>query len=137
MTIEDRSAPEPSAGEVLVRMETSGLCHTDIHAGHGDWPVKPTLPFVTGHEGVGIVDGWALVSRLRRWASALLFLGLVGHVASANVHQEGWETLCPHHINTGLRPRRGLRRADGRLRHVVLVPHGIDPSPPRRSHAPA
>src|SRR6202049_1735377 len=48
--------PEPGAGEVLVRIETSGLCHTDIHAAHGDWPVKPTPPFIPGHEGVGIVE---------------------------------------------------------------------------------
>jgi propanol-preferring alcohol dehydrogenase len=31
------------------------LCHTDIHAAHGDWPVKPPLPLIPGHEGVGKV----------------------------------------------------------------------------------
>jgi alcohol dehydrogenase, propanol-preferring len=40
---------------VVIRVEASGLCHTDIHAAQGDWPVKPTVPFVPGHEGVGIV----------------------------------------------------------------------------------
>jgi alcohol dehydrogenase, propanol-preferring len=53
--IEDRPIPEPGPGQVVIRMEASGLCHTDIHAAHGDWPVKPTPPFVPGHEGVGIV----------------------------------------------------------------------------------
>lgn len=48
--------PEPAAGQVLVRMEACGLCHTDIHAAHGDWPVKPTLPRTPGHEGIGIVE---------------------------------------------------------------------------------
>ncbi|HTW13900.1 MAG TPA: alcohol dehydrogenase catalytic domain-containing protein [Nocardioides sp.] len=43
-------------GQVLVHIEASHLCHTDIHAAHGDWPVKPTPPFVPGHEGVGIVE---------------------------------------------------------------------------------
>src|SRR5262245_48375424 len=43
------------AGQVRVKVEATGLCHTDIHAAHGDWPVKPTPPFVPGHEGVGIV----------------------------------------------------------------------------------
>src|SRR4029077_7982144 len=42
--------PEPGAGEVLVRIKTSGLGPTDIHAAHGDWPVKPTPPFIPGHE---------------------------------------------------------------------------------------
>ena len=42
--------------QVRVRIEATGLCHTDIHAAHGDWPVKPSAPFVPGHEGVGIVE---------------------------------------------------------------------------------
>ena len=48
-------AAELAAGQVRVRVEATGLCHTDIHAAHGDWPVKPSPPFVPGHEGVGIV----------------------------------------------------------------------------------
>src|SRR5580700_6065394 len=55
LVIEDRPIPEPGPGQITVRMEASGLCHTDIHAAHGDWPVKPTPPFVPGHEGVGTV----------------------------------------------------------------------------------
>jgi propanol-preferring alcohol dehydrogenase len=35
-------------GEVVVRIQTSGRCHTDIHAAHGDWPVKPSPPFIPG-----------------------------------------------------------------------------------------
>jgi alcohol dehydrogenase, propanol-preferring len=46
MELEDRPVPEPGRGQVLVRMEACGLCHTDIHAALGDWPVKPTPPFV-------------------------------------------------------------------------------------------
>src|SRR6187431_773295 len=57
LSIEERPIPEPRPGQVLVRVEACGLCHTDIHAVHGDWPVKPTLPLVPGHEGVGIVEG--------------------------------------------------------------------------------
>ena len=49
-----RAALEP--GQIRVKVEASGLCHTDIHAAHGDWPVKPTPPFIPGHEGVGIVE---------------------------------------------------------------------------------
>ena len=49
-----RLALEP--GQVRVQVEAAGLCHTDIHAAHGDWPVKPSPPFVPGHEGVGLVE---------------------------------------------------------------------------------
>ena len=55
LVIEQRPVPEPGPGQVLVRLEASGLCHTDIDAAQGDWPVKPAPPFVPGHEGVGIV----------------------------------------------------------------------------------
>lgn len=44
LVIEDRPAPEPGPGQVVVQMEASGLCHTDIRAAHGDWPVTPTVP---------------------------------------------------------------------------------------------
>jgi propanol-preferring alcohol dehydrogenase len=48
LVIEERPDPEPGPGQVRIRVEASGLCHTDIHAAHGDWPVKPTPPFVPG-----------------------------------------------------------------------------------------
>jgi propanol-preferring alcohol dehydrogenase len=41
LSVEDVPIPEPGPEQVLVRIETCGLCHTDIHAAHGDWPVKP------------------------------------------------------------------------------------------------
>jgi propanol-preferring alcohol dehydrogenase len=34
--------PSPGAGQILVKTEACGVCHTDLHAAHGDWPVKPT-----------------------------------------------------------------------------------------------
>ncbi|HSM67528.1 MAG TPA: zinc-dependent alcohol dehydrogenase [Ilumatobacteraceae bacterium] len=53
LEIRDVEAGRPGPGQVLVQIEASGLCHTDIHAAHGDWPVKPKLPLIPGHEGVG------------------------------------------------------------------------------------
>ena len=50
------AVPEPGPGELLVRMEASGLCHTDIQPAHGDRPVKPNPPFIPGHEGIGRVE---------------------------------------------------------------------------------
>ena len=55
LVIEDRDVPTPAPGEVLVKVMASGVCHTDIHAADGDWPVRPTLPFIPGHEGAGYV----------------------------------------------------------------------------------
>jgi propanol-preferring alcohol dehydrogenase len=55
LEISELPIPTPGANEILVRTEACGVCHTDCHAVHGDWPIKPNLPFVPGHEGVGTV----------------------------------------------------------------------------------
>jgi alcohol dehydrogenase, propanol-preferring len=55
LTIEEVDVPRPGGREVLVKIEACGVCHTDLHAAEGDWPVKPRLPLIPGHEGVGHV----------------------------------------------------------------------------------
>ncbi|TCD70709.1 alcohol dehydrogenase [Steccherinum ochraceum] len=42
-------------GECLVKLDCTGVCHTDLHAAKNDWPVPAKTPLVGGHEGVGIV----------------------------------------------------------------------------------
>ncbi|MFC7572504.1 alcohol dehydrogenase catalytic domain-containing protein [Klenkia terrae] len=101
LQIQDRPVPEPGSGEVLVRMEASGLCHTDIHAARGDWPVQPSPPFVPGHEGVGIVTalGPGVTSRSLGDRVAIAWLGSAcGHCRSCVA---GWETLCESQTNSG------------------------------------
>lgn len=55
LVIEEVDVPRPGPGEVLIKVVTSGVCHTDLHAADGDWPIKPKLPLVPGHEGAGYV----------------------------------------------------------------------------------
>lgn len=128
LAIENQAIPEPGTGEVRVKIETSGLCHTDIHAAHGDWPVKPKLPLVPGHEGVGIVhalglgvEGVAIGERV-----ALPWLGYACGRCEQCV--KGWETLCPNAQYTGYTIDGGYREysiADARF--VGRVPDGVDP----------
>ena len=47
--------PKPGPDEVLVNIKYSGVCHTDLHAVNGDWPIPTKLPLVGGHEGAGVV----------------------------------------------------------------------------------
>src|SRR5438874_725013 len=98
--IEERPTPTPGVGQVLVKIETSGLCHTDIHAAHGDWPVKPHLPFIPGHEGVGIVEqvgpGVTVVKEGDR--VAIPWLGYACGTCEYCI--SGWETLCEQQLNT-------------------------------------
>ncbi len=128
LIIEDRPTPQPGPGEILVRMETSGLCHTDIHAAHGDWPVKPTLPFVPGHEGVGIVvgHGEGVSSPQLGQRVAIPWLGWACGECEWCI--KGWETLCPHQVNTGYgRDGTYSELVVASAKYVVRVPHGIDP----------
>lgn len=55
LVLRELDIPVPGDGQILVKTEACGVCHTDLHAAHGDWPVKPALPFTPGHEGIGIV----------------------------------------------------------------------------------
>ena len=55
LEIEERPVPRPGPGQILVQVHASGVCHTDLHAARGDWPIRPKLPFVPGHEAVGRV----------------------------------------------------------------------------------
>ena len=125
-----KEVPRPVAGhgQVVVHIEASGLCHTDIHAAHGDWPVKPTVPFIPGHEGVGIVvevgPGVTEVSLGDR--VALPWLGYACGVCEYCV--SGWETLCPEQKNTGYSIDGGFAEyAVAYARYAVKVPAGIDP----------
>ena len=55
LVLRETAIPSPGPGQILVRTEACGVCHTDLHAANGDWPAKPGLPFTPGHEGIGIV----------------------------------------------------------------------------------
>src|ERR1700758_364575 len=128
LVIEDRPVPEPGPGQIRVQVEASGLCHTDIHAANGDWPVKPSPPFVPGHEGVGIVcelgPGVSEVALGDRVAMPWLgyACGTCDHCVS------GWETLCLEQQNMGYSIDGGFGEyAVAYGRYVVAVPDGIDP----------
>jgi alcohol dehydrogenase, propanol-preferring len=101
LTLDDRPIPQPGPGQITIKMEASGLCHTDIHAAHGDWPVKPTPPFVPGHEGVGTVYalGAGVTGLTEGQRVAVPWLG---YACGRCQHcLTGWETLCDQQRNTG------------------------------------
>jgi alcohol dehydrogenase, propanol-preferring len=101
LTIDERPVPRPGTGELLVRVIASGVCHTDLHAANGDWPVRPALPFVPGHEAVGVVAalGKGVVGFREGDAVGVPWLhDACGHCEYC---ETGWETLCDHQHNTG------------------------------------
>jgi propanol-preferring alcohol dehydrogenase len=128
LRIEELPIPEPGFGEIVVKVETSGLCHTDIHAAHGDWPVKPNPPFVPGHEGVGLVarvgpevrgvcEGDRVAVPWLGWAC-----GACEYCAS------GRETLCPNQRMTGYTVDGGYAEyVKANASFVGHVPDDVDP----------
>ncbi len=101
LTIEEMPVPEPGPGEVLVKVVACGVCHTDLHAIDGDWPVKPALPLTPGHEGVGHVAAvGAGVDDLKE-GDAVGVPWLYDACRACEFCETGWETLCTRQRNTG------------------------------------
>lgn len=101
LVMEEVAVPSVGPGQILVKMAASGVCHTDLHAAEGDWPIKPEPPFIPGHEGVGhVVAVGAGVSHVKegdRVGVPWLYTacGCCKHCLG------GWETLCESQQNTG------------------------------------
>jgi alcohol dehydrogenase, propanol-preferring len=128
LSVEQVPQPALDPGQVRVRVEASGLCHTDIHAAHGDWPVKPAPPFIPGHEGVGIVveTGAAVTEVAVGDRVAMPWLGYACGVCDHCV--SGWETLCLEQKNIGYSIDGGFGEyAVAYGRYVVKVPDGVEP----------
>jgi propanol-preferring alcohol dehydrogenase len=94
LVFREYNVPPPGPGQILVKTEACGVCHTDLHAAEGDWPVKPTLPFIPGHEGIGRVAavgaGVTIVKEGDRVGVPWLYsaCGHCEHCLAA------WETVC-------------------------------------------
>ncbi|MBB3232313.1 alcohol dehydrogenase AdhP [Halomonas stenophila] len=101
LSLEEVEVPRPGRGEILVKVAASGVCHTDLHAAHGDWPIKPEPPFIPGHEGVGHVaavgEGVSHLKEGDRVGVPWLY-SACGHCEHC---LGGWETLCESQQNTG------------------------------------
>ena len=126
LTIEDLPLPKPGPRDALVKIHACGVCHTDLHACHGDWPVKPKLPLVPGHEGVGTVtEVGDQISHIKP-GDRVGIPWLYSACGYCDYCLEGKETLCLSQHNAGYSIDGGyaeycLAAAD----YVVKVPDNI------------
>ena len=94
LVLQERDIPSVGPGQILVKTEACGVCGTDVHAARGDWPVKPSPPFIPGHEAIGRVvavgAGVTIVKEGDRVGVPWLYsaCGHCEHCLSA------WETVC-------------------------------------------
>ena len=120
--------PTAGPGQILVKTEACGVCHTDLHAANGDWPLKPALPFIPGHEAIGRVvavgAGVTIVKEGDRVGVPWLYsaCGHCEHCLSA------WETVCGEAEFGGYTKNGGF--AEYVLddpNYVAHIPDGLSP----------
>lgn len=127
LQIEDVPKPTPAPGEVVLKIEASGLCHTDIHAAHGDWPVKPKLPLIPGHEGVGIVESVGAGVQHVKEGDRVSIPWLGWACGICEYCTSGRETLCERQQNTGYSVDGAYAEyARGSALYVCKIPEGVD-----------
>src|SRR5690349_11733384 len=101
LQIREVPVPYPRRGQVLVKVVATGVCHTDLHAADGDWPVKPKLPFVPGHEGAGVVAAVGVGVRGLKEGDPVGVAWLHDACGACEHCWTGWETVCERQRNTG------------------------------------
>jgi len=99
--IEERPVKAPSENQILVKVMACGVCHTDLHAIQGDWPVKPQMPLIPGHEGVGYVVAVGPGVHNVKEGDAVGVPWLYSACGGCEYCITGWETLCHDQQNGG------------------------------------
>ena len=129
LVMRELDVPTPGAGQILVKTEACGVCHTDLHAANGDWPAKPTLPFTPGHEGIGRVvalgAGVTAVKEGDRVGVPWLY-SACGHCEYC---LQAWETVCASAQYGGYTRDGGFAEyivADPN--YVAHIPDGLAPA---------
>ncbi|KAL8730544.1 MAG: hypothetical protein Q9166_003998 [cf. Caloplaca sp. 2 TL-2023] len=117
---------KPGPDEVLVNIKYSGVCHTDLHAVNGDWPVPTKLPLVGGHEGAGVVVARGdLVTDIEIGDHAGI-KWLNGSCLSCSFCQQSDEPLCPKALLSGYTVDGTFQQyAIGKAAHVARIPKDV------------
>jgi len=101
LTIEEVPIPTPGPGEVLIKVVATGVCHTDLHAANGEWPGRPPLPFIPGHEGAGIIAACGVGVAGLKEGDAIGVAWLHDACGQCEYCMTGWDSLCRAQHNTG------------------------------------
>ena len=128
LSVEEVPARELEPGQIRVKVEASGLCHTDIHAAHGDWPVKPSPAVHPGSRGRR--DGRRAGSRRHRGRDRRPRGDAVARLRVRHLRllRLGLGDAVPEQKNMGYGIDGGFGEfAIAYARYVVKVPDGIDP----------
>jgi propanol-preferring alcohol dehydrogenase len=126
LEIKEVPIPEVGQGEVLVRITACGVCHTDLHAANGDWPVKPKLPLIPGHEGVGYVEKVGPGVSSIKIGDRVGIPWLFSACGECEYCLTGWETLCKSQLNGGYSADGGYAEyCVAPAAYVARIPDGV------------
>lgn len=128
LTIGELPVPQPKDGQVLIKIEACGVCHTDVHAANGDWPVRPKPPFVPGHEGIGRVISIGRNVRSLKEGDRVGVPWLFQACGLCDYCLTSRETMCESALYGGYTANGGFAEycvapAD----YVARIPQGLDP----------
>lgn len=127
LVIEDVPVPVPGPGEILVKVKACGVCHTDLHAASGDWPVKPVPPFIPGHEAAGVVAALGPDVTDFKLGDPVGVAWLHDACMRCEYCETGWETLCEHQHNTGYSVNGGFAEyVVASAAFAARLPAGVD-----------
>lgn len=133
LQIEEVEVKRPGRNQVLVKVIASGVCHTDLHAVDGDWPVKPKMPLIPGHEGVGYVVAVGPDVHNVKEGDAVGVPWLYSACGGCEHCITGWETLCESQQNGGYSVDGGFAEyviADARyVGHLGNNPNFLEMAP--------
>jgi alcohol dehydrogenase, propanol-preferring len=129
LQIREVSRPAAGRGQLLVRLKTCGICHSDVHIWKGDVrPPHAPSPFILGHEGVGVVE--AIGEGVHGWAigDTIGVPWLHDTCLCCDECTDGYEAFCQHQRAHGLNVPGGFAEyvvADARF--AVQLPAAVDP----------
>lgn len=101
LQIEEMPVKEPGENQILVKVMACGVCHTDLHACQGDWPAKPKMPLIPGHEAIGYVAALGKGVKNVKEGDIVGVPWLYSACGCCEFCITGWETLCDSQQNGG------------------------------------
>src|SRR5208337_4837207 len=127
LVMRELPVPTPGPGQALVKIVATGVCHTDLHAADGDWPVKPSPPFIPGHEGAGIVAAVGVGVKSLKEGDHVGIAWLHDACGECDYCITGWETLCERQRDSGYSVNGSFAEyAIGAAAYVARLPERID-----------
>ncbi|KAL2847197.1 alcohol dehydrogenase 1 [Aspergillus pseudoustus] len=118
--------PKPGPDQILVKIKYSGVCHTDLHAMMGHWPLPVKMPLVGGHEGSGIVVAKGELVREFEVGDRAGLKWLNGSCGECEFCRQSEDPLCAHAQLSGYTVDGTFQQyALGKASHASKIPENV------------